>query len=146
VAALVERPLGLDQFLAELRGKDLIREDPHDPHRQLYRFRHPLIREVAYDAMSKRRRATLHEDFAVWLEAAVGDRVEEYDEIVGHHLELACRYREELGADRDGGSSLLRARARWRDRAARRGDSRGDTRGRRRPAQEASSKGSGRGV
>jgi predicted ATPase len=98
LAALVDEPLRarLDDLLDVLMSKDLIRQDPHHQGQQLYRFRHPLIREVAYDAMPKRRRAELHESFARWLEAAVGDRVQEYDEIVGHHLDQAVRYRAQV--------------------------------------------------
>ena len=42
-------------------------------------------------------RADLHERFAAWLERVAGDRVAEYDEIVGYHLEQAHRYILELG-------------------------------------------------
>jgi class 3 adenylate cyclase len=103
LAALVDESLSprLDDLLGSLTVKDLIgRQSSGD--QQLYRFRHPLIREAAYAAMSKRRRAELHGRFAGWLQAAVGDRVAEYDDIVGHHLEQARRYRAELGVDRDG--------------------------------------------
>jgi class 3 adenylate cyclase len=99
VAALVDDSVraNLDGLLDVLVGKDLIRQDPPD-HQQLYRFRHPLIRDAAYGAMSKRRRAELHERFAGWLRDAAGDRETEYDGIVTHHLEQADRYRAELGA------------------------------------------------
>jgi class 3 adenylate cyclase len=130
VAALVDEPLRarLDGLLDGLMGKDLIREDPQAPHQQLYRFRHPLIRETAYDAMPKRLRAELHEGFAGWLAAATGDRVDEYDDIVGYHLEQAYRYRGELGAIPDDGGTLGRAMAAWRGRAARRSTVAGDAR------------------
>jgi len=104
VAALVDDSARahLDELLDVLVGKDLIRQDPPE-HEQLYRFRHPLIRDAAYEAMSKRRRAELHERFAGWLRAATGDRETEYDGIVAHHLEQARRYRAELGARGAGG-------------------------------------------
>ena len=41
--------------------------------------------------------AVLHERFANWLEAGAGERVGEYHEILGYHLEQAHRYRTELG-------------------------------------------------
>jgi hypothetical protein len=50
--------------------------------------------------MSRHRRADLHEHFAGWLRAAVGDRVAEHDEIVTHHLDQARRHREGIGTDR----------------------------------------------
>jgi class 3 adenylate cyclase/tetratricopeptide (TPR) repeat protein len=62
-----------------------------------FRFRHLLIRDAAYQAIPKESRADLHERFAIWIEARVGDRVTEFEEIIGHHLEQAYRYRMELG-------------------------------------------------
>jgi class 3 adenylate cyclase/tetratricopeptide (TPR) repeat protein len=62
-----------------------------------FRFRHLLIRDAAYAALPKDARAELHERFALWLERSTGDRVQEYEEIVGYHLEQAHRYRSELG-------------------------------------------------
>ena len=61
-------------------------------------FRHLLIRDAAYDAIPKGARADLHERFAAWLDAA-GGSLGEQDEIVGHHLEQAYRYRLELGTE-----------------------------------------------
>jgi class 3 adenylate cyclase/tetratricopeptide (TPR) repeat protein len=58
-----------------------------------FRFRHQLIRDAAYAGMAKEARAEQHERFADWLEASRSG----YEEIVGHHLEQAFRYREELG-------------------------------------------------
>ena len=73
-----------------------------------FRFGHILIRDAAYDSMSKRLRAELHERFADWVEARAGEGVE-LDEILGHHLEQAYLYRAELGPADDS----LAARA-WR--------------------------------
>jgi class 3 adenylate cyclase len=63
-----------------------------------FRFGHILIRDTAYHALSKMARAELHEQFARWLERKVGDRVAEYEEILGHHLERAFSLRSELSA------------------------------------------------
>jgi predicted ATPase len=62
-----------------------------------FRFRHILVREAAYGATAKRLRAALHEQFAGWLERVAGERVIEYEEILGYHLEQSFRYRTELG-------------------------------------------------
>src|SRR6185369_7306308 len=56
-----------------------------------------LIRDVAYEALPKSERAQLHERFAGWLERTAGGRLTELEEIVGHHLAQAYRYRAELG-------------------------------------------------
>jgi class 3 adenylate cyclase/tetratricopeptide (TPR) repeat protein len=58
-----------------------------------FRFRHMLIRDAAYNSLPKTTRADLHERFAVWMERIVGERVEEYEEILGYHLEQAYRQR-----------------------------------------------------
>jgi hypothetical protein len=60
-----------------------------------FRFRHLLIRDAAYDALSKETRAELHERFADWLETR-GQGLIELDEVLGYHLEQAARYRREL--------------------------------------------------
>ncbi|MEP6910090.1 MAG: adenylate/guanylate cyclase domain-containing protein [Actinomycetota bacterium] len=95
--------------LAALVRKELI--GPHRP--QLagedgFRFRHLLIRDAAYDALPKAVRAELHERFASWLERQ-GAELIELDEVLGYHLEQACRYRAELGLLDEG---LLAAAAR----------------------------------
>jgi class 3 adenylate cyclase/tetratricopeptide (TPR) repeat protein len=63
-----------------------------------YRFKHILVRDAAYAATAKRLRASLHERFADWVERRAGDRLAEFEEIVGYHLEQAHRYQSELGA------------------------------------------------
>jgi class 3 adenylate cyclase/tetratricopeptide (TPR) repeat protein len=74
-----------------------------------FRFRHQLIRDAAYDGISKDTRAVLHERFA--------DRLEEHrsslasvDELLGHHLERAVLLRRELGAG-EAATAGLAARA-----------------------------------
>jgi tetratricopeptide (TPR) repeat protein len=66
-----------------------------------FKFRHLLIRDAAYEALSKSERASLHERFADWLARVSGDRIEEYEEILGYHLEQAAGYRRELGQTSD---------------------------------------------
>ena len=63
-----------------------------------FRFRHILIRDAAYQRLTKAERADLHERFAAWLERVSGDRAPEYVEILAHHLASAVEYRLELGA------------------------------------------------
>ena len=65
-----------------------------------FRFRHLLIRDAAYQALPKTTRAELHERFAAWLADHWAELVE-LDEVLGYHLEQACRYRAELGMARD---------------------------------------------
>jgi len=60
---------------------------------QAYKFRHVLIREVAYAGLSKSSRAGLHRSFAGWLAERAGD---ELLEIRAFHLDQAARLLAEL--------------------------------------------------
>ncbi len=115
VQALTPEEEHLTRRLAALVRKALIRPDtPQFPNEDGFRFRHLLIRDAAYDALSKAARADLHERFARWLEER-GAALVELDEIAGYHLEQACRYRAELGFPPD---DRLRSAARGRLAAA----------------------------
>jgi class 3 adenylate cyclase len=88
--------------LMGLVRKELIRPDRRrDDGAEMYRFRHLLIRDAAYDSLPKAERAELHEHFANWLETSAGERLAELDEIVGYHLAQARTYRLALGPDDD---------------------------------------------
>ncbi|TGQ37225.1 AAA family ATPase [Mesorhizobium sp. M00.F.Ca.ET.216.01.1.1] len=109
LAGLVLDPLE-DGLLALVR-RDLIRpQAPSFAGEKAYRFRHVLIRDAAYRSLPKNARADLHERFAAWLELTAADRLREFEEIVGYHLEQAFQYRVALGP-RDVGAASLAARA-----------------------------------
>jgi class 3 adenylate cyclase/tetratricopeptide (TPR) repeat protein len=93
-----------------------------------YRFKHILVREAAYLATTKKARASLHERFADWLEQLVGDRVGEYHEILGYHLEQAYRYRTELSPLDDHARTLAARAGRRLGAAGLRANDRGDVR------------------
>ena len=76
-----------------------------------FRFSHILVRDAAYGSMPKRSRADLHRRFAGWLERKAGDRIAEFEEIVGYHLELAYRYEAELGPVGDEARAVAEAAA-----------------------------------
>ena len=88
----------VDGVLRTLIRRDLIRpvRSAHAAE-DAYRFRHLLIRDAAYESLTKPTRAELHERFADWLERSAGERGTELEEIVGFHLEQAYRWRAELG-------------------------------------------------
>jgi class 3 adenylate cyclase/tetratricopeptide (TPR) repeat protein len=97
----------LGTHLQALVRKELVRPDRAAfPGEDAFRFRHLLIRDAAYEAMPKEMRAELHERFADWLEGAVGERVAEYEEVLGYHLEQAFGYRIELGPRDDRATAL----------------------------------------
>jgi predicted ATPase len=94
--------------LAGLVRKELIRPDRGQLEGEdAFRFRHALIRDAAYDAIPKARRAVLHERFAGWLERRTDGR--DLGELVGFHLERAYRYRIETET-LDAASEVLAAR------------------------------------
>jgi class 3 adenylate cyclase/tetratricopeptide (TPR) repeat protein len=114
------------QLLA-LTRKELLRPDRSEfAGEEAYRFRHLLIRDAAYQAMPKATRADLHARFVAWLEQVAGDRVAEYEEIIGYHLEQAYRYRAELGPPDAEAMDLAVAAAERLGSAGKRAHRRGD--------------------
>ena len=112
--------------LARLADHGLLRTTPPSfANEAAYKFRHILIRDAAYRATLKKLRAELHERFAGWLEGIAGDRVTEFEEILGFHLEQAYRYREDLGATAPYRDLAERA-AKWLGSAGTRAAGRGD--------------------
>jgi predicted ATPase/class 3 adenylate cyclase len=104
-------PHALEDGLLALVRRGLIRpEAPSFAGESAYRFRHVLIRDAAYRSLSKNARADLHERFAAWLELMAADRLREFEEIVGYHLEQAFQHRVALGS-RGALTASLAARA-----------------------------------
>ncbi len=112
LTALVPAELAteVDTHLTSLVRKELLQPArSRDLDGGQYRYRHILIRDAAYESLSKQRRAELHERFAGWLEGRVGERLEEYEEFIGYHLEQAQRYLGELGPAGDRSRALAAA-------------------------------------
>ena len=126
------RDIGSDAIRTDLARRllGLVRKELIRPERSqlsdgdAYRFRHILIRDAAYAALSKAERSTIHEKVASWLERTAGDRADEFAEIVGFHLQEAARYQSELGNDR--AVSLRASAAPWFLRAGSRAQLRDD--------------------
>jgi len=87
------------ELLREAARRDLIVEaDERAPGEgRVHRFRHALFREVAYGTIPKAERLRMHDNYGRWLETTLGERAEEFQEIVGYHAEQAYRYATELG-------------------------------------------------
>jgi class 3 adenylate cyclase/tetratricopeptide (TPR) repeat protein len=113
--------------LQTLVRRELIRPHGSEFSDETYRFRHMLIRDAAYEAMPKEARAELHERFAEWLEARAGERLREYEEFLGYHLEQAHRYRAELGPVDVHGEQLARRAGELLGGAGVRAGARGDS-------------------
>ena len=114
VAALVPTASSVEitERLGTLAAKRLLEaggeDDAEDGGGETYRFHHALIRDTAYDALLKRRRASLHEQFVDWADVVNRERGREteFEEILGYHLEQAHRYLGELGPLDDHGQAV----------------------------------------
>ena len=101
-------------LVRSLVRKELVRATRSTiPGEDAFEFRHILIRDAAYAAIPKERRAEQHRRFADWCVRIAGERIEELEEIVGYHLEQAFRNREAIGAlDEDARALAIAASAR----------------------------------
>jgi class 3 adenylate cyclase/tetratricopeptide (TPR) repeat protein len=114
VAALA--PVGegvrLDAALESLVRKQLVgRERVALTGGSGFAFRHALIRDAAYDSLTKEGRAELHERFATWVEGRYFERLVELEAELGYHFEAAYHYRTELAPVDDRARSLARRAA-----------------------------------
>jgi class 3 adenylate cyclase/tetratricopeptide (TPR) repeat protein len=87
--------LEVDDLLDDLLLRDFVLTEPRSTiiGERAYRFKHMLIREVAYGGLAKAERAQLHARFAEWLRERAGD---ELLEIRAYHLDHAAQLHEEL--------------------------------------------------
>jgi predicted ATPase/class 3 adenylate cyclase len=128
--APAENQAGVARSLLALVRKELVRPERSELSAgDAFKFRHLLIRDAAYEALPKADRAELHERFADWLERTAGDRLAEYEEIAGHHLEQAHHYRIELGETGEKVEALAERAAARLGAAGRRSRERGDSAG-----------------
>jgi class 3 adenylate cyclase len=108
-ASVIGERFVLDELLAlggelgatpeALLRKGFFVADRDDPSGRSLRFKHILIRDAAYAGLTKAERAELHERFADFQARAAADRLIEYEEIIGYHLEQAIHHRQQLGLD-----------------------------------------------
>ena len=106
--------------LATLVRKELIQ--PHEAIEDAFRFRHMLIRDAAYERIPKELRSELHERFSTWLDG----RGDEFDEVIGYHLEQAYLCLAGLGRPGERGSRLAARGAELLEGCGRRAHARGD--------------------
>jgi tetratricopeptide (TPR) repeat protein len=116
------------QLLGALLRRQLIDREPDHffAGEDAYRFNHILSRDAAYASVPKLRRVRLHEAFARWLEARAGERLGEFEEVVGFHLEQAYLYRQSLSRLDDAARALGREACSRLTSAAYRARMRGD--------------------
>jgi class 3 adenylate cyclase/tetratricopeptide (TPR) repeat protein len=89
----------LAPILGALQSKDLVLQHEQSAleGEREFSFSHILIRDVAYAMLPKATRCDKHRLFAAWLERTVGDRGEEYAEILAYHWLQAARLGREVG-------------------------------------------------
>jgi class 3 adenylate cyclase/tetratricopeptide (TPR) repeat protein len=73
----------------ERRGLVVARPTSTLPGQVEYLFRHALIRDVAYAAVPKARRAIAHAEVGAWIERLAGERLDELGELVAYHYRSA---------------------------------------------------------
>ncbi len=85
----------VDELLDELLRREFVQREPRSTisGEKAYRFKHVLIREVAYGGLPKSDRAEHHRRFAYWLHHRVGD---ELLEIRAYHLDQTATLLGEL--------------------------------------------------
>src|SRR5439155_8592997 len=95
IERLSAEPEEVEEALDDLLLRDFIAPEERSSIRgeQAFRFKHVLIREVAYSGLSKSARADHHAAFAGWLKERAGD---ELLEIRAFHLDRATALTAEL--------------------------------------------------
>jgi hypothetical protein len=94
-------------LLESLSNRDLLRRVPGGRH-DMWAFRHVLVREAAYESLSKSVRAEMHERFADRLAGSSANAGGEIHAFVGHHLEQSVRLRRELSQREQSVADLAR--------------------------------------
>ena len=90
IAAIADASV-VDDALDELERRDLVRRE-HASRLEgdvEYRFRHALIRDVAYSTLPRAERSARHADVARYIESQVGEDTEPVAWILAHHWRAA---------------------------------------------------------
>lgn len=95
VAALEPMLGDVSRHIDALLDKDLVRASAADT----FVFRHILIREVAYQALSRTERARLHHAAGRWLEEFAASREDAFAELIAYHYREAASLSASLATD-----------------------------------------------
>lgn len=82
----------LTRALERLRGSGLVQQTSVAPE-PVYRFKHVLTQEVAYDSLLEHQRATLHAAAGRAIEQRYAERLDEHLERLAHHFSRAEEWR-----------------------------------------------------
>jgi serine/threonine protein kinase/DNA-binding CsgD family transcriptional regulator len=98
------------EHLEALKQKELLRTHPrsqmHDDRQ--YAFKHDLIRDVAYERISRADRRLLHRRLVGWIELISGERVGEYLDLLAHHAFQAGAWEQALAYAQRAGEQAQR--------------------------------------
>jgi len=83
--SLIARPR--KELLEALESEEFLVRDPERP--RVWRFRHEMLRDVAYESLPKRERLRLHVQVADGISAA--EDADRFPQVVAHHLYQAAR-------------------------------------------------------
>src|SRR5437879_1737392 len=86
LSALEPTLAGVEAALDRLIDKDLLRPTGTD----IFAFRHILIREVAYQTLTRAERGRLHAAAAAWLAGIAGEREDSLAELIAFHYREAA--------------------------------------------------------
>ena len=91
VEGAVDGDLGLSLAGLERKGLILVRPTTTLAGQTEYLFKHALTRDVAYASLPKARRARAHAAVAAWIAELVGDRSDEFADLIAYHYWAAIR-------------------------------------------------------
>jgi class 3 adenylate cyclase len=93
VEVLLGRTEGLEDTLDRLERKELVlsRLSSSMAGQREYLFKHVLTRDVAFESIPRRERASAHRSLARWIEETVGERKHEFVELLAYHFVEAHR-------------------------------------------------------
>jgi class 3 adenylate cyclase/tetratricopeptide (TPR) repeat protein len=115
--------------LQTLVRKELIRPEPSPfVGEDAFEFSHVLVHMATYESIPKRIRADLHARFAQWLVRTSGQRLPEFEEIVGYHFERASQTLAELATPDEPARAIASQAGAHLASAGQRAFSRGDMR------------------
>ena len=99
LAALGDGAAANPELLREAVRRDLLLEADERTvgTGRVFRFKHVLIRDVAYGTLPKGERSRLHDRYGRWLEESYGERSSEIEDIIAFHAEQAYLLARELG-------------------------------------------------
>ena len=105
---------GVHEVVERLVDKDLLRPTGTD----IFAFRHILIREVAYQTLTRAERGRLHAAAAQWLEGLAGKREDSLAELIAFHYREAAGIATAQRPDERQTAEVRKKAVEWLTRAA----------------------------